>query len=210
MEPRPGPPRKRLAPSNDLLQADVLPSTAARYSATLLEFEHFRAVRDIPGVSCLAQAALPCLVDWTALPQSFLPQRGGYTLLSATCPIPRPVSPSFGGFTFPGPWLFQASSGRLCHTTSCLPSRSRAGSWVGQRSAFSRSSPSAVSCVPQKSVLSGGMTCTASQQPSNDGTLESSVLSASAVRRRDVFQVTPQTNSYWLTGRSRCGPCGSE
>ena len=65
IEPHPGPPKKRPAPSQDLLQADILPSSAARYANALLEFEQFLAVRDIKSVSELARAGLPCLVDWT-------------------------------------------------------------------------------------------------------------------------------------------------
>ena len=55
----------RPAPSQDLLQADILRSSAARYASALLEFEQFLAVRDIKSVSELAETGLPCLVDWT-------------------------------------------------------------------------------------------------------------------------------------------------
>ena len=65
IESHPGPPRKRPAPSQDLLQADILPSSAARYASALLKFEQFLAVRDIKSVSELAKAGLLCLVDWT-------------------------------------------------------------------------------------------------------------------------------------------------
>ena len=65
IEPHPGPPRKRPAPSQDLLQADILPSSAARYASALFEFAQFLAVRDIKSVSELAKTGLPCLVDWT-------------------------------------------------------------------------------------------------------------------------------------------------
>ena len=57
IEPHPGPPRKRPAPSRDLLQADILSPSAARYVSTLFEFEQFLAVCDIKSVRQLASRA---------------------------------------------------------------------------------------------------------------------------------------------------------
>ena len=74
IEPHPGPPRKRPAPSQDLLQADILPSSAARYASALFEFEQFLAVRDIKKCFEIgrSRAVVPRRLD-SALPQSFFP-----------------------------------------------------------------------------------------------------------------------------------------
>ena len=57
IEPHPGPPRKRPAPSQDLLQADILSPSAARYASALFEFEQFLAVCVIKSVRQLASRA---------------------------------------------------------------------------------------------------------------------------------------------------------
>ena len=133
--PRPGPPRKRPAPSLDLIQADVLPSTAVRYSAALFEFERFLAVRDIPGalpkLACFASSTGLCAASELLSTVAFCPPvRWVHSVrLPHPCSRRRPARSHvaflcpFGGFTDPGSSLFQAPSGYLWHTTTCLPWR---------------------------------------------------------------------------------------